>query len=50
MSTVAPPESLTDKIMEARRQSRMFRASGEDTLADRWDKRVDELLDRLPRP
>lgn len=47
--TFAPPKPLTERIIEARRRARLFRVQGETTLAARWDDRVDQLLDQLPR-
>lgn len=47
--TFAPLKPLTDRILEARNRARVFRAQGETELADKWDERVDQLLDQLPR-
>lgn len=49
MPTFAPPKPLTDRIFEARNRARVFRMQGETELADKWDDRVDQLLDQLPR-
>lgn len=47
MPTFAPPKPLTERIIEARSRAKVFRVRGEIELADRWDDRVDQLLDEL---
>lgn len=47
MPTFAPAKPLTERITEARSRARTFRTRGELELADRWDDRVDQLLDEL---
>lgn len=47
MPTVAAPKTLKQRISDARRHARRFRAAGEEQLADRWDDRVNELLEEL---